>query len=97
MIKLAYVEVWNPKIHGFDQGFKPYGHFINTGSELSLDEFFELDTQSFIIKNNNTVSKLHLIKQYQIEDYTLANLFTYRLKLFQRIWRKKRYNISMIN
>lgn len=96
MIKLAYIEIWNPKFHGADEGFKPYGHFINTGVELSLEDFYNLDSDNFVIKNHNKVSKLHLIKQYQINDYTLANLFTYRLKLFQRIWRKKRYNISTL-
>ena len=96
MIKLAYIEVWNPKIHGVDEGFKPYGHFINPGGELSLDDFYNLDSDSFVIKNKNKISKLHLIKQYQIKDYTLASIFTYRLKVFQRIWRKKKYNISTL-
>jgi len=97
MIKLAYVEVWNPKIHGFGNGFKPYGHFISSYGEIDLDEFYNLDEDDFIKKKNNIISKLHLVKYYNIENYTFSSLFTYRLKIFQKLWRKKRYNISTIN
>ena len=99
MLTLGYVEVWNPKIHGFGNGFKPIGHFIQSNFTCNLDEFYKLKKDEFIIRSpeNKFISKLHLIQTYNIEDYTLCSLHSYRIKIFQRLWRKKKYGLELID
>jgi len=92
MIKIAYVEQWDPIIHGISEhGFKPYGHYINTISPISLDTFYSLHPSSFKIMRNNKYITLEIIKHYTLHEYTLSILLTNKIRLFQIIWKKSYY------
>ena len=92
-LKIAYIELWDPKIHGHSKT-NPEGHFISVNKNLSLEEFYKLSKNEFNFNNNNRSIKLEIVKQYKKNEYVLSLILTYRLKMFQRLWRKNIYKIN---
>lgn len=93
-MNLSYVELYNTNYHGPNNINEKYGnHFIDISEPLSLEEFFNLEKNEFIITcpstNQNRKRKLEITKCYQVEDQTFCILYTYILKIAQRKWKKK--------
>jgi len=92
-LKLAYTELWNSKVHGCNVT-DPFGHFISIYKNVSLEEFYSLSKNKFQLQNNNRKMELNIVNFYNKNEYILTSIFTYRLRIFQKLWRTKFYKIN---
>ena len=90
-MQLAYTETYNPIYHG-QTDVDLNGKYISIFVPFTLDEFYNVDKDQFILTHNDRIIKLELVLHYNIGDLTLSSIVTNRLIVFQRKWKQYYYN-----
>lgn len=81
-MKIAITQLWNQLQHGGNNSSKANGHYLNI-LILDIEEFFDLSNNE--IPSN---TKLNLINEYNVENYSLGELHTYKINIIKRKWKK---------
>ena len=81
-MKVAITQLWNKNQHGGNTNSKANGHYLNI-LVLDIEEFLEMTDDEI-----PTYTKFNLINEYNIGEYSLGELHTYKINIIKRKWRK---------
>ena len=81
-MKVAITQLWNQVQHGGDDNSRAEGHYLNI-LILDVDDFLSLTLDEI-----PSSSKFNLINEYNLDDYSLGELHTYKINIIKRKWRK---------
>lgn len=89
-MNICYIELYNSVYHG-ETNIDILNRYISIFEPLTLNEFYNLNKEEFIIYYNNRIFKIELILNYNLNDQILSYNKTNILVRFQLFW-KKYYN-----
>ena len=81
-MQVAVTQLWDKKYHGGGDNSIIRGHHLNLGT-INLDEFLRMSK-----KDIPSYTKFNLINVYDIDEYSLAEIHTYKINIIKRRWRK---------
>ena len=81
-MQVAVTQIWDKKYHGGDDNSIIQGHHLNLGT-MNLDEFLRMTKNDI-----PSYTKFNLINVYDIDEYSLGELHTYKINIIKRKWRK---------
>lgn len=91
--RIAFTNLYHTKIHGSvaPGEFDPTGHFLSPMGYLTLHEWCQYTWKDF------PGLTLELVEPYEIANYSLCSLHSFRIRLLQRAWRKQFYRLDYVH
>ena len=87
-MELCYIEPFNIEYHG-DTNLDLSNKYISIFIPFTLNEFYDLNKDQFILHHDNRTIKLEIVLQYKIKnEITLSYIKTDSLIKFQKLWRE---------
>ena len=81
-MKVAITQLWNKTQHGGEDDSKANGHYLNI-LILDIDDFLEMSNDEIPI-----YTKFNLINEYNLDNYSLGEIHTYKINIIKRKWKK---------
>jgi hypothetical protein len=81
-MKVAITQLWNKTQHGGDDDSKANGHYLNI-LILDIDDFLEMSNDEI-----PSYTKFNLINEYNLDNYSLGEIHTYKINIIKRKWKK---------
>lgn len=87
---LAFTELINVSKHGFDSNHKNKikGYHIACMGYIDKNDIFET------LHSDCPEQTLNLVEAVKVDNYELCILHTYKIKIFQKVWRRHFYKID---
>ena len=89
-ICICYTEPYNTNYHG-ETEINIQNKYISIFNPLTLEEFYNLDKEQFILTQNERILTLELVVIYKIQDLALSAIITNRLIILQKKWKQFYY------